>query len=221
MLGTPLALRHRVTTEADNDRANQPSDRRLHSPSRRAGTHQARQSLAANHAAQRSTIERTADALTRAAASTPFFVFHAVWFIAWVAVNTGILGIRPFDPFPFGLLTLVVSLEAIFLSIFVLISQNSLTRLSERRAQLDLQINLLAEQESSKTVALLERIAQQLHVPVPEDPCDSELASPTDIRDVVSTLEGVQPGETQRVAKSAKGVAGNDPKPKFERPRRG
>ena len=96
---------------------------------------------------------------------------------------------RPVDPFPFSFLTLVVSLEAIFLSIFVLVSQNNLTRQSERRAHLDLQINLLAEQESTRTVALLERIAAHLHVPVPADPSERELAAPTDIRDVVSLLD--------------------------------
>jgi Protein of unknown function (DUF1003) len=88
-------------------------------------------------------------------------------------------GWRPIDPFPFSFLTLVVSLEAIFLSIFVLVSQNNLTRQSERRAHLDLQINLLAEQESTKTVALLERIAAHLHVPIPTDPSECELAAPT------------------------------------------
>jgi len=51
-------------------------------------------------------------------------VFHAVWFVAWMLINTGALGIQPFDPFPYGLLTLVVSLEAIFLTIFVLMAQS-------------------------------------------------------------------------------------------------
>jgi len=98
------------------------------------------------------------------------------------------------------------------------VSQNNLTRQSERRAELDLQINLLAEQESSKTVALLERIAQQLNVPVPEDSRDTELAAPTDIRDVVDTLESVQPAKSHRVPKTYKGSTGNDPGPNLERP---
>jgi uncharacterized membrane protein len=176
--------------------------------------------LEAAERARLSASERFSDAVARAAGTGWFAALHVAWFAGWIAWNTALVpGWRPVDPFPFAFLTLIVSLEAIFLSIFVLISQNNLTRQSERRAQLDLQINLLAEQESSKTVALLERIAQQLHVPVPEDPCDSELASPTDIRDVVSTLESVQPADRQRVSKAAKGVSGNDPTPKFERPR--
>ena len=107
-------------------------------------------------------------------------------------------GWRPIDPFPFIFLTLVVSLEAIFLTLFVLISQNNLTRLSERRAHLDLQVNLLAEQESTKTVALLRRIAQKLDVPLLADSDERELAAPTDIREVVSTLDSVLPGDSCR-----------------------
>jgi uncharacterized membrane protein len=176
--------------------------------------------LEAAERARLSASERFSDAVARGAGTGWFAALHVAWFAGWVVWNAGLApGWRPFDPFPFAFLTLIVSLEAIFLSIFVLISQNSLTRLSERRAQLDLQINLLAEQESSKTVALLERIAQQLHVPVPEDPCEGELASPTNIRDVISTLETVQPAETRRVPTSAKGVSGDDPRPTFERPR--
>jgi uncharacterized membrane protein len=82
-----------------------------------------------------------------------------------------------------------LSLEAIFLSILVLVSQNNLTRQSERRAHLDLQINLLAEQESTKTVALLQRISEHLQVPDPTDSSEPELAAPTDIHDVVSMLD--------------------------------
>jgi uncharacterized membrane protein len=180
VLGTPLALRQRVTTEADNDLASGPSDRRQHSPSRRAGTHQARQSLAANHAAQRSSIERTADALTRAAASTPFLVFHVVWFVAWVAVNTGIVGINPFDPFPFGLLTLVVSLEAIFLSIFVLMAQSRESAIAELREEVSLQVVLRMEEEVTKTLQLVAGLYPRLGQQVADDPELREMLGPLD-----------------------------------------
>jgi uncharacterized membrane protein len=146
---------------------------------------------------RRTRSERFSDAIARMAGTAWFAWLHVAWFAAWLGWNAGLVPRwRPVDPFPFSFLTLVVSLEAIFLSIFVLISQNNLTRQSDRRAQLDLQINLLAEQESSKTVALLERIADQLGVPVPVDPSDVELAAPTDIREVVSTLDGVRPDES-------------------------
>jgi uncharacterized membrane protein len=139
---------------------------------------------------RRTGAERCSDTIARMAGSVWFAGFHVLWFAGWIAWNAGLVsGWLPIDPFPFSFLTLVVSLEAIFLSIFVLVSQNNLTRQSERRAHLDLQINLLAEQESTKTVALLQRISEHLQVPDPTDSSEPELAAPTDIHDVVSMLD--------------------------------
>ena len=90
-----------------------------------------------------------------------FVWVHMIWFGAWVILNV-LPGIPHFDLFPFTFLTLVVSLEAIFLSTFILISQNHETRLSERRNQLDLQINLLTEQENTKMLKLVEPIAEKV-----------------------------------------------------------
>jgi uncharacterized membrane protein len=153
--------------------------------------------MEAAHRARRSAAERLSDALARRAGTGWFAGLHVAGFAGWIAWNAGIVPHwRPIDPFPFNFLTLVLSLEAIFLSIFVLISQNNLTRLSERRAHLDLQINLLAEQESTKTVALLERIARELRIALPADGREPELAAPTDIREVVSTLDTVLPDDS-------------------------
>jgi uncharacterized membrane protein len=155
--------------------------------------------LEAADRARQTAAERFSDAVAQMAGTTWFVGFHVVWFAAWIACNTGLVpGWRPIDPFPFSFLTLVVSLEAIFLTLFVLISQNNLTRQTERRAHLDLQVNLLAEQESTKTVALLERIAQELDIPLSSDSGERELAAPTDIREVVSTLDRVLPGDSCR-----------------------
>jgi uncharacterized membrane protein len=144
-------------TDESSDGAESPSesDRRLHSPSRSVGTTRARRSLAAEHADQRSRIEVIADGLTRAAASTPFLVVHVVWFAFWMIVNTGVAGFRPFDPFPFGLLTMVVSLEAIFLSIFVLMAQSRESAVAELREEVSLQVVLRMEEEVTKTLQLV------------------------------------------------------------------
>ena len=174
-------------------------DRRRHRPSRRTGTQQARQSLAANHAAQRSRIERIADALTRAAASTPFLIFHVVWFAAWVVANSGMGGIRPFDPFPFGLLTLVVSLEAIFLSIFVLMAQSRESAIAELREEVSLQVVLRMEEEVTKTLQLVAGLYPRLGHQVADDPELREMLGPLDAdrieRDLVEQIkEARSPG---------------------------
>jgi uncharacterized membrane protein len=106
-------------------------------------------------------LEEAAKAVANFCGSMPFVWAHLIWFAGWTIINIA-PGIRHFDPFPFNFLTLIVSLEAIFLSTFILISQNHERRLSERRNQLDLQINLLTEQENTKMLTLLGRIANKV-----------------------------------------------------------
>ena len=104
-----------------------------------------------------------ADSVTSFSGSIPFVYSHIIFFAAWVAVNLNLIpGLKPFDPFPFGFLTMLVSLEAIFLSTFVLISQNRQAQVSDRRADLDLQINLLAEYEITKLLQLTDAVADHL-----------------------------------------------------------
>lgn len=108
---------------------------------------------------------KIADRITDFSGSMAFVYIHAVWFGLWILLNVGLIHIphvTQFDRFPFGLLTLIVSLEAIFLSTFVLISQNRLAYASERRAELDLQVNLLAEQKATKVLELLDEVAKQM-----------------------------------------------------------
>jgi uncharacterized membrane protein len=119
--------------------------------------------------AKRDYSDYLADIIARFCGSMPFVWAHVIWFGAWIIVNLT-PGFTHFDPFPFGLLTLVVSLEAIFLSTFILISQNYEYRLSDRRNQLDLQINLLAEQENTKMLVILERIAKKVGANIDDDP---------------------------------------------------
>src|SRR5688572_17134756 len=95
--------------------------------------------LEAKSLRSRSVSTKIADSLT-AITSTPLFLFlNAFFFIAWVVINNGLIpGITPFDPYPFGFLTMVVSLEAIFLSIFVLVSQNRAAQIATLREELHL-----------------------------------------------------------------------------------
>ena len=86
--------------------------------------------------------DKAADAITRAAGSLMFVYVHTIWFAIWIIANT--TGAN-FDPFPFGLLTLIVSLEAIFLSTFVMVSQNRQGARSEIKAQLDFETNVRSE----------------------------------------------------------------------------
>lgn len=123
-------------------------------------------------ASQRTGEERIADIITDFSGRMFFVYFHIVWFGAWIFINLGFFGIEPFDPYPFGLLTMIVSLEAIFLSTFVLISQNRLSAEADRRADLDLQISLLTEHELTRVLNMLDAIQNKMGI---EEGPDQEL----------------------------------------------
>ena len=123
-------------------------------------------------ASQRTIEERIADAITAFSGRMYFVYFHVLWFGVWLLINLGFFGMKPFDPYPFGLLTMIVSLEAIFLSTFVLISQNRISAEADRRADLDLQIGLLAEHELTRVLVMLDAIQDKLGI---ENDTDTEL----------------------------------------------
>ena len=139
----------------------------------------------------RSFADRISDAITRFSGSVAFIILHILWFVAWIIVNRGwIPEVSPFDPFPFNFLTLVVSLEAIFLSTFVLMSQNRMSQQADKRAHLDLQVNLLAEQEATMMLKMLQRICH--HLGLEEEFFDEEvqqLVKKTDVHTLVNELE--------------------------------
>jgi len=118
---------------------------------------------------QRTRSDRVAEAIANFCGSMIFVWVHVAWFGGWILLNL-MPGIKHIDPFPFTFLTLVVSLEAIFLSTFILISQNHDTRISERRNHLDLQINLLSEQENTRMIGMLQAIAVKVGAELSEDP---------------------------------------------------
>ena len=129
----------------------------------------------------RTSGERLSEIVAAFCGSMAFVYLHIAWFGGWIIANE-MLGDSAFDPFPFTFLTLVVSLEAIFLSTFILISQNHDTQLSERRNHLDLQINLLSEQENTRMLELLRSIAEKVGAECPEE-------------EIEPLLEPVKPGK--------------------------
>lgn len=113
----------------------------------------------------RSFFTQIADDLTAIFGSTLFLNLNVILFIAWIAINMGLLpDIIPFDPFPFGLLTMVVSLEAIILAIVILVSQNRQSYVTSVREELHLQINLIAEEEITKALKLLAEIRSKMGI---------------------------------------------------------
>lgn len=102
-------------------------------------------------------------------------VLHGVFFLVWTLLNSHMFGLHAFDPFPFGLLTTIVSLEAIFLTLFVLLSQRHMQQLTDRQSELDLQVNLLAEHELTRVLVAVDLIAKKLEVELPEEEATEEL----------------------------------------------
>jgi len=109
-----------------------------------------------------STLQRIADWIAWFSGSMPFLLINAVWFIGWIIVNTFRIGIPAFDPYPFGLLTMIVSLEAIFLSCFVLISQNRQAEKDHVRSDVEYEVNIKAELEVAHLHEKTDRIYTEM-----------------------------------------------------------
>ena len=137
---------------------------------------------------ERTRSDRVAEAIANFCGSMLFVWVHVVWFGVWIAINW-VPGIPHIDPFPFTFLTLVVSLEAIFLSTFILISQNHDTKISERRNHLDLQINLLSEQENTQMIRMLRAIAEKVGADVNDDVHLKALSEKTQPQKVAKQIE--------------------------------
>ena len=112
----------------------------------------------------RSFLTRISDKLTATFGSTTFLILNALYFSVWIAINLNLTPLPAFDPFPFGLLTMIVSLEAIFLSIFVLVSQNRSSYVDSLREELHLQVNIIAEEEVTKILQVLSEIRQKIGI---------------------------------------------------------
>lgn len=137
--------------------------------------------IKAQRAAERSWIEAVAEKLMGLASSAAFLALHFVWFVVWIGWNTAFFGLRPFDPYPFGLLTMIVSLEAIFLSIFVLMAQKRESAIAELREEMSLQVGLRLEEEVTKTLQLVAGLYTRMGYKVAEDAGLHEMLQPLDI----------------------------------------
>src|SRR5258705_8796831 len=148
--------------------------------------------LRLNAARERGLQERMADAVTAFSGRMLFVYVHIAWFSLWVLLNTGRFSVPVFDPFPYGLLTMIVSLEAIFLSTFVLISQNRQSEEAERRSDLDLQMDLLTEHELTRALLMLDMIQDKLGIENDTDPELTELEQEIKPEDVLAEIERLQ-----------------------------
>lgn len=120
-----------------------------------------------------------------------FVGLHAIWFVLWFLINTRVLPILPaFDPYPFILLAMIVSVEGVLLSTFVLMKQNCMQRRSDTRDHLNLQIDLLSEKEVTKSLQLLRAICQRLEIP--EGTMDTELQEMATITSVDMLAERIE-----------------------------
>ena len=147
-------------------------------------------SLRAKEDEKRSFSERIADRVSEIFGSMTFLALNVVFFAVWIVLNTNIIpGVEPFDPYPFGFLTMAVSLEAIILAILVLISQNRAEKIAELREEIDLQIDILTEEELTKLLHMVALLLEKHGIDNGHDEELKEMLEPTDIDALETELE--------------------------------
>jgi uncharacterized membrane protein len=146
---------------------------------------------------RRTATERVSDAITKLVGNVGFLLAHLILILTWSLLNLHVIpGVKAFDPYPFGVLALIVSSESVFLTIFVLISQSRMARQSERRSHLDLQVGMLSEQELTTILQMLQKLCE--HVGVNVDSSKQEVQSfsrTTDVHKLASELQDKLPEE--------------------------
>src|SRR5208282_3935007 len=144
---------------------------------------------------RRTPTERVSDVITKLVGNVGFLLAQLLLIAGWCLVNLKVIpGLKAFDPFPFGVLALLVSSESVFLTIFVLISQGRMARQSERRSHLDLQVGMLSEQELTTILQMVQKLCQHMGVNV--DASKQEVQSfskATDVHKLASELEDKLP----------------------------
>ena len=179
---------------------------------RSAGINTAFRAIKAQHSSNRSRMEILADRMIGFASSTPFLAVHAIGFIAWIWWNLPVSGLPKFDPYPYGMLTTIVSLEAIFLSIFVLMTQSRESKIGELREELTLQVNLRMEEEITKTLHLVAGLYSRLGLQLADDPELKAMLEPLDPRRIeIDLTEQINASMPHFHLRKRKLPAGNAP----------
>jgi uncharacterized membrane protein len=155
---------------------------------RSAGLNRAFRAIKAQHSSNRSSMEILADRMIGMASATPFLVIHGILFILWILWNVPGIHLPRFDPYPYGMLTTIVSLEAIFLSIFVLMTQSRESKIGELREELTLQVNLRIEEEVTKTLHLVAGLYSRLGLKLADDPELKAMLEPLDPKRIEEDL---------------------------------
>lgn len=147
-------------------------------------------SIKAKFDSKRTLTERIADNMSSFFGSNVFLTFNALVFIFWIIVNTNMIkGLEAFDPFPFMLLTTIVSLEAIFLSIFVLIAQNRSSKIDDLREEIHLQLNFIAEREITKLMKMTSLLLEKNGIDISQDKEFQKMMHPVTEEEIQKTLE--------------------------------
>src|SRR6478752_5729914 len=155
---------------------------------RSTGLNKAFRAIKAQHSANRTRAEILADRMIGLASSTAFLVIHAILFVVWIVWNIPGVPLPQFDPYPYGMLTTIVSLEAIFLSIFVLMTQSRESKIGELRGELTLQVNLRMEEEITKTLHLVAGLYARLGLQLADDPELRAMLEPLDPKKIENDL---------------------------------
>jgi uncharacterized membrane protein len=146
---------------------------------------------------RRSASDAMLEAIGSFVGTASFLILHAITIAGWVVINAGLIpGLAPFDPYPFTFLATIFSVEAVLLVAFVLMKQNRMSTMADRRGHLDLQVNLLTERETSRALQLLQKLCEKHGIKdALRDPETQELAQTTEVEHVIDELRRRLPHE--------------------------
>lgn len=135
--------------------------------------------------------DKVSHAIGRFVGSLAFVLVHLAWFVAWSVWNAAAPPPLRFDPYPYGLLTFIVSMEGVLVGTFVLIAQNRMARQSDQREHLDLQVDLLSEQEMTVAIRMLRRISERLGIPPESDEAEraEKLTEETNVYELMEKIK--------------------------------